>query len=525
MTPEQSAIVDFFKSTLDITDILSFVSFFDDSVNNGSVVLYPWQKKMQRKLSGEFNASNPLEQAICAVNGSGKDKYIIAPLVTYKLCTSVRSRCIITSSSSSQVTSQTEPSIKALAHNVNRVMKDMLGIEEFIVINQRYITCPILGSEIKLFATDEAGRAEGFHPWEKDSEMVLVMNEAKSIEEEIFGALTRCTGYNIWLEISSPGRATGHFYESCTSGHMDVDYVRADECSHISDKNLEKAKRTFGENSAIYRSMKYASFTGDDENTVFSDSCIEKNLTKPPKKDLTRFPLRAGIDVAAGGDENIVSIWQGNTRIAQDAFRHPETAESAHTIIAILEKHGFTKKNVSDLVTIDDGGIGRGVSSMLHMEGWMVRRVLNQSAATMKREFGNKGAELWFNFQRLVEEGFLILPKEDELFMKQVRERSYKYKNGAKIFLESKIDARSKGRKSPDRADAAVLANSIIGIADALEERESGKVEKDDNKKYRAESLLEKESVVTPGSILKGIYGNKYKPKYGRDSRHALIRL
>lgn len=482
------AVVNLYKE-LGITNALAFLAYFDDDVNQGRVTLYDWQKEALLRLSASHTAAAPLELAVCAVNGSGKDKYVIAPIFAYKLCTSPLSRGIITSASSQQISTQTEPGIRRLVNKVSTLMLQDFGIPDFVKLNQRHFTCDVLDSEIKLFATDEPGRAEGFHPWSQDSEMILCINEAKSVSQEIFEALTRCTGYNIWLEVSSPGAPTGHFYDAVTSGLYEVMRVTAADCGHISEKNLEKARRTFGENSPIYRSMRYAEFTSMDSNTVFSLDTLNRVREKPPVKDLTCLPRRVGIDMAAGGDEDVVSIWQGNTRIAQESFRCPEPADAVFTIISILQKYDFTKKDC-DNIFMDDGGLGRACTSLLSREGWEVRRILNQSPATYKREFGNRGMELWHNFARLVAEGFLILPPEDidPLFWKQIRSRQCLYKNGGKLFLESKADARSHGRPSPDRVDAAVLAHVGVGIEDLLEKKEKGKLPreaKEDLEEYR----------------------------------------
>lgn len=474
------AILKLYKE-LGITNALEFLAFFDDDINSGKVHLYNWQQEALVKLSGKYNALEPLELAVCAVNGSGKDKYVIAPLFAYKLCTAPLSRGIITSASSQQIMTQTEPSIRRLVTSAAKTMKEYFSIEDFVKVNQKHFQCEVLESEVKLFATDEPGRAEGFHPWTSDSEMILCINEAKSVPQEIFEALTRCTGYNIWLEVSSPGAPVGHFYEAVTSGMYDVMKVTAAECGHISERNLEKARRTFGENSPIYKSMKYAEFTSMDSNTVFSLDTLNRVREKPPTEDLKSLPKRCGIDMAAGGDEDVVSIWQGNKRIAQESFRCPEPADAVFTIISILQKYGFTKKDC-DNIYMDDGGLGRACTSLLYREGWEVRRILNQSPATYKKEFGNRGMELWHNFSRLVAEGFLILPGEDidPLFWKQIRSRQCLYKNGGKLYLESKADAKAHGRSSPDRVDAAVLAHCGVSIEDLLGEKERGKLPKEE---------------------------------------------
>src|SRR5204863_301163 len=154
-------------------------------------------------------SQHPYKFVLIGNNGSGKDKFIIAPFAIWFTLTKIRSRVIITTASGTQLTSQTEPYIKDLCEKVN----SFFGTEIYR-IRQRYIKCLLTGSEIRLFATDEKGRAEGYHPMDTDSEMAIIVNEWKSVDDEITKALRRCTGFNYWLGISSAGEDSGAFYRA-----------------------------------------------------------------------------------------------------------------------------------------------------------------------------------------------------------------------------------------------------------------------------------------------------------------------
>ncbi len=135
------------------------------------------------------------------------------------------------------------------------------------------ITCNDTGSEIKCFVTDDPGKAEGRHPFdEPGAEMAVIINEAKSITDEMFQAFSRFTGYNYWLEISSPGKNSGHFFKRCTKakytfpdkleiGEFYWRRVTAFDCPHLLGKHIEHLKDEHGEQSLIYRSQVLAEFT------------------------------------------------------------------------------------------------------------------------------------------------------------------------------------------------------------------------------------------------------------------------
>ncbi len=140
------------------------------------MVPYDWQLEALDQFSKPASKEAPIEMAICAANGSGKDKYIISAAAMWMLTCHRKARFIATTASGGQLISQTEPYIRQLAAHVNEVQG-----ADFVKVQQRHFTSQATGGEIKLFATDEGAKAEGFHPWTHDSKMAIVVNEAKSV--------------------------------------------------------------------------------------------------------------------------------------------------------------------------------------------------------------------------------------------------------------------------------------------------------------------------------------------------------
>ena len=67
------------------------------------------------------------------------------------------------------------------------------------------------------FTTDDPGRAEGWHKIDDiTGPLIMMFDEAKSIENGVFDAGNRCT-YNGQGYVSSPGLNEGRFYESHTT--------------------------------------------------------------------------------------------------------------------------------------------------------------------------------------------------------------------------------------------------------------------------------------------------------------------
>lgn len=437
------------------------IAFFDKAIREQVVILHQWQvEENENFASAEANSQHPFKYALCAANGSGKDAFVIAPFVIWFALCNVRSLCVITSSSGVQLSAQTENYIKRLATLVN----SYFGTEIFR-IRQRYIVCRLSGSEIRLFATDEAGKAEGYHPLEPNAKMAIIVNEAKSIDPDIISALRRCTGFTHWIYVSTPGAPSGDFHKACeTWPHFRrVDYY---DCPHLSQDEFEADKKDLGEHSPLFRSKWLALFTSIGENIVIPREIVNPLIANPPKRNYQWWPLRIGLDLAAGGDENTMHLWQGNTKLKEYYFREHDTTVAAQKINDKLEEWEIPKTH--EYIFADDGGIGRAIIDMLRSDtyGWNINRVLNNGAPKRKKEFGNRGAELWFKLKRFIELKYLRLDNVDEKCIQQLCDRRFRQPQDNRLFLQPKSEARAEGRQSPDRADALVLAFTDVSVSD-----------------------------------------------------------
>ena len=310
---------------------------------------------------------------------------------------------------------------------------------------------------------------------EPDSEMAIVVNEAKSVKPEIFRALRRCTGFNYWLNVSTPGEPVGDFYTSCQMWNTrKITYY---DCPHQSPTEFEEDKVVLGEHSPLFRSKWLAEFTFVGGKYVVNQERLERvrRLAKNDEIPLLRQnePLRIGLDIAlsSNGDETTVVGIRGNKMTHLEVWREQDATKLADKIelywlmrLRIKKDHGY--------INADDGGVGRAVIDILRKRGRIISRVLNQSPALNTAQFRNRGAELWYKFARFIEEGLLILIDDDKLY-KQIASRKYKEEKGAavdKLTLQNKKEMKAEGLPSPDRADALVLAVKDYNLNDYLQD-------------------------------------------------------
>ena len=397
-----------------------------------------------------------------AANGSGKDLVVIAAFAVWFALKGLRNFVFITSASHEQIKTQTNPHIRDLCTKANKKFGTIFRSVE------NYHVCTQTASEIKLYVTDEPGRAEGYHP-RFGGEMALIFNEAKSIPEELWTAYARCTGYSYWLEISSPGGKQGHFYGSSRTaisyprlpelGQYFLRHVTAYDCPHIPRSHIE---RQIAEQSKEWvDSSINALFTDYGENTIvkLDELWLPNRGIIPEYQTSSSYGL--GGDLAAGGDECSFYLRKGPKIVDELHFRQSDTTITAEIVDA---KFGYIKDEPDLVNRMDDGGVGHAIIDNLVKMGWQIQRVHNQSAANNKREFINRGAEMYFHLARLLKLKLIAPHATDPILTRQVTSRLADNINGGKFRLEKKEDHRRRTKDSPDRADAYVLCYSSYPI-------------------------------------------------------------
>lgn len=437
------------------------IAFYDENFRLGRYKIYPWQYQILKSFSRDLSGEDMVRIALIAANGSGKSQFALAPCAVWHAVNFPASQTVVTTASGQQLDKQSGRFIKQLAAKINLMHRQEFGGNDVWKINYRqliYNPDHDQRSYIDLFATDEAGQAEGWHPIVPGGSFAIFVDEVKSIGEDIYEALSRCNGCTRRVDISSPGACCGHFYDVCTRPELlwEVYKVTAYDCPHIKKREIDQVILKHGPNDPLVRSSIFAEFTSADESIILLPETVNKCVREFAQRGMRKEfgQRRAGLDLSGGGDETVLSVWQGNLQLGQECFRFRDAVPRVAHIIELFKKWHLDPGNV----WADDGGLGRGDLDHLAGAGWRVNRVLNGNPPTDRTRYVNRGTEMWFNFKRFVEDGDAGL-LDDSTLKIQLSTRYYVRQTGSsKLRLESKDEARKKGRPSPDRADAAVLA-------------------------------------------------------------------
>lgn len=431
---------------------------FDENFRNEIYRLYPWQIEILKQFSADIPAEDMIRMAIVAANGSGKSQYVLAPCAVWMAVAFHNSLSYVTSSSASQLDTQTERFIDSLADKMNKFCMRELGFKDDVwkIIKRQKVFLPNT-SMIDLFATDEPRKAEGKHPLYPGGEFAIFVDEGKSIEENIYGAIDRCTGATRRLDISSAGGCHGHFYDINTKPELGwwTRKIIWSDCPHVRNTEFKQAVAKHGINDPLVRSIFFSEFTSIDDSTVITRETWDKCAKYWDDQRIVVFGEdRMGVDLSAGGDEYVCSIWRGNVQLGLETFRFYDTDQGAKEVISIQQKYGIRDENV----WIEFDGFNRGVVDNISGKGHSYNTVLSGGKAKDSKRYANRATELWFLFKRYVEEGYVKFFPDQQL-KDQFCGRYYKRSlQTSKIQLESKKEARAKGHCSPDRADATVFA-------------------------------------------------------------------
>ena len=397
---------------------------------------YQWQENV---LWDVALARKPV--ALVAANGSGKTQNVAAPLILWHCATFPKSQVVTTAGVFRQVKEQLWSALKGHQNHLG------MGWE----FNQCDLTSPN-GSRAVGFSTDDAGKFEGWH----NQNLLMIVDEAKSVPDDIFQAIERCQPTRLLL-MSSAGGCDGEFAAAFSTRRKFYSQHRATsmDCAHLSDVWIAGQIAKWGRDHPLVRSMIFSEFNESAGSAVvLGRTTVAACLDNPPA--YVHGPRVAFIDWAAGGDENVVAIVAGNRLERLICWRDKDTMQAAARAVSELRRWEVPLSNIF----ADDSGLGHPINDALAQAGFPVRRLINGATAQDTEHYMNMGAELWFTAVRRIERKEVIL-LDDETLLEQLTGRKKIYSPQGKMGLEKKTDMRARGLSSPDRADAALAAIAL----------------------------------------------------------------
>ena len=430
------------RSQEEILEDLSKPSAFASNVLG--INLYDWQRKVLRDLE-----PRDCRVALRAANGSGKTSTVISAILIWHALVYPRSIAVTTAGVFRQVESQLWPSLR------NHIAK-LGGAWEVTSGEIRYLHPNGNTSRIIGYSATDPGRAEGWHAEDHEYHpLLMVVDEAKTVADPLFEAISRCQPTRL-LIASSPGGTSGAFYRAFTkeANMWQKHAVTAFDCPHITQTQIDEVVQRYGEKHPLTRSMIYGEFVDIGlESLVISLTQLQNCHNTPPR---FRPGVRiAGVDFAAGGDQNVICISDGNKILPMIAWREKDTMAAVGRFIVEFKKAGLEANNIY----ADASGMGMVMCDALAESGWVVNRVNFGATAYDNNAYTNRSAEMWYGMAKKIEDAEIILPEDEDLTAQLTCRRTITNSKG-KLGVESKDSMRARGIASPDRADALALCLS-----------------------------------------------------------------
>ena len=315
---------------------------------------------------------------------------------------------------------------------------------------------------------EKSWRAD-FIPWSKNNteafaglhnegkRIILVFDEGSAIDDAVWdvaeGALTDQNTEIIWLVFGNPTRNTGRFRECFRKYKHRWNHGQIDSRT-VEGVNLEQIKKwesDFGEDSDWFKVRVRGMFPSSSIKQFISTEDVDKayHRTLEPKQ-YEWAPKILTVDPAwTGDDELVIGLRQGLH------FEVLETMEKNDNDILVANKVANLEDDHGAEAVFIDGGYGTGIVSAGRT---MNRKWVIVWFGEKSNDEGcvNKRAEMWNAMKKWMQEGGSI-PKDMDLYNDLIGPETVPRMDG-KIQLESKEHMKSRGLKSPDRADALALS-------------------------------------------------------------------
>ncbi len=334
-------------------------------------------------------------------------------------------------------------------------------------------------------STNQGVRFQGFH----SNHLLIVIDEAVGVAGEIWEAIegARAGGEVRILALGNPTVPSGPFYDAFTRDRarwatFTIDAFDTPNLAGVSlerllamdERELSVAPRPYlvtrrwvrekylewGERSPMWQARVRACFPEQSQSSLIGLAFLERaraprqpsELARSDRTSCEKTALYAGVDVAGPGeDETVVAVRDAHGEIVE--LFASSAADARGQIARVLGKYRARLEEVN----VDAVGIGYHFALHLQDLGFPVNLVNVGAPARDSEKFANLKAELYWGLRMRFEAGE-VSNLTDEVALSQLASLNYRHNPRGQIVIESKEEARKRGLRSPDRAEALMLA-------------------------------------------------------------------
>lgn len=325
--------------------------------------------------------------------------------------------------------------------------------------------------------SEMAVRFQGWH----SSHVLAIVDEASGVERQVFdaikGSLTSQDSH--LLLIGNPTETSGTFFDSHNSlrhlycsfkiGYKDTpNFAGNGEVAPylITESFVEEAVADWGgPGNPQYDVRVLGEFPTQGSDSLIALAWADQAVKRTaPITGEPRRVFEMGVDVARfGSDETAVCVRSGDEVVLLEAWTKFDTMASAERVAEIARKWKVSA------IRVDAVGVGAGVFDHLRQLQDVGRlplgvRLHEYNAAAKPRDpekFKMRRDQDWDALRsRFREQRICALP-EDQKLLGQLTSIRYSHDSANRLVIESKDSLKKRGLKSPDRAEALLLAFTV----------------------------------------------------------------
>lgn len=309
--------------------------------------------------------------------------------------------------------------------------------------------------------------------------VLVILDEACGINKQFWTAANAiATGEHCRIvAVGNPDDPGSYFARACASGRWNVIKISAFDSPNftgepvpddirpmlVGQAYVDDMKAEFGEQSPTYISKVLGEFPSDSNDGVVRLSairaCTHPRDTETPQEG----PVELGVDLGAGGDETCIRERRGNLVGREWRTREKDPVKVVAKILETIRETGATA------VKVDSIGIGWGVVGSLREkreQGLHNAEILGVNVSeksSQPEKYARLRSQIWWEIGRkLSEDGAwdLSLLEEDdrERLVTQLTAPKYGLDASGRIVVEPKEETKKRIGRSPDNADALLLA-------------------------------------------------------------------
>ncbi len=307
--------------------------------------------------------------------------------------------------------------------------------------------------------------------------VLVILDEADDIPESLYhaGASLIANEGSRMVAIGNPDNPASHFCSKVLKPGSGYNIIHIDgfDTPNFTDEEVpqevkegligptyvEEARRDFGEGSPLWQSKVRGLVPENTRDGVIPLSWLKRCQQEREHDPAQLLPVELGMDVGAGGDWTVVrerrGVKAGRTWRAQT----PEPQEAVALAMGAARETGATS------IKVDAIGIGWGIVGMLREvieaagSGPVVHAVNVGTSALNPERFRLLRDQIWWELGReLSQDGGWDLSEIDDSTLAQLIAPQYKDDAHGRTKIEPKDDTKKRLGRSPDDADALLLA-------------------------------------------------------------------